>query len=193
MDNSKYLELVDLVGHKMSESIAEKASELLADFEHTEQCRKQAIEMMSVPRRTFSGLSEHVTTGHRLLDSAHPDINWRGMPLLCHDLDCLEDEWTCQYCGKVNPASARACGEGVWDGCGAPLPREDEPPHEVQELEQFGSFYVVKETDHPLPEMRFYSEPSMTVTHPGQTAREYKQAIGARVASALRKAISQWA
>ena len=128
-------------------------------------------------------------------DSQPP--SWRGMPLLCHDLDCLEDEWTCKYCGKVNPASALTCGEGAWDGCGAAKPgcgESDEPPRGVlhlrePELEQFGSFYVVKETDHPAPEMHFYPEPSMTITHPGQTAREHKQEIGVRLVSAFQKAI----
>ena len=167
MDNSKYLALVDLMGKDGADQIRDNAADFLASLD---------CEFKPEIRQDCGA------------------VNWRGMPLLCHDLDCLEDERTCPYCGKVNPANARACGEGVWDGCGASLPRQDEPPRGVlhlrePELEQFGSFYVVKETDRPMPEVRFYPESSMTVTHPGQTAKEHRQEIGARLVAAFQKAI----
>jgi len=31
--------------------------------------------------------------------------------------------WICRYCGKMNPNTALSCGEGKWDGCGAPKER----------------------------------------------------------------------
>ena len=136
---------------------------------------------------------------HKLLDSAHPDINWCGMPLLCHDLDCLEDEWTCQYCGKVNPANALACGQGKWDGCGASRPEYEEPPRGVLHLPNTNKYLSeiqeLEEDDQELIEMEFYPEPSIevTFTYPGRTAKEHKHAIMAQIGSAFRKAISQWA
>ena len=124
-----------------------------------------------------------------------PPINWRGMPLLCHDLNCLEDEWTCKYCGKVNPASALACGEGVWDGCGASRPEYEEPPRGVLHLPPNIPIHTFRNSEQAGPHWRealapdFYPEPSMTVTHPGKTAKEHKQEIGARLVSAFQKAI----
>ena len=176
MDNSKYLALVDLMGKDGADQVREDAAKFLASLD---------CEFKPEIRQDCGA------------------VNWRGMPLLCHDLDCLEDEWACKYCGKVNPASAKACGEGVWDGCGASRPECDEPPRGVLHLPQTRKYLSEIQDRHsqrPLPEMHFYPEPSMAVTHPGQTAQEHKKAIadfwhrgiGMRMAAAIKEAI-KWA
>ena len=123
-------------------------------------------------------------------------VDWAFVPVLTESLEpeIIALPWKCLYCGSTNPGEALYCGQCGPSHCGAPNPRCNEPPRGVlhlrePELEQFGSFYVVKETDHPMPEIHFYPESSMTVTHPGQTAKEHRQEIGARVLSAFQKAI----
>ena len=124
-----------------------------------------------------------------------PLSSWHNVPILSSPLEpeIVALPWECRYCGIAHPGDRLKCWDGV-NGCGAAKPEIEEPPRGVlhlrePELEQFGSFYVVKETDHPMPEMHFYPESSMTVTHPGQTAKEHKQEIGARLVSAFQKAI----
>ena len=219
MDNSKYLALVDLMGKEGADQAREKAAELEADLERAEWLRVKAIAVKAT-MDSYSGLSECIATGHTSGDGldavrwagdapvmvADPPITWRGMPLLCHDLDCLEDEWTCKYCGKVNPASAHACGEGVWDGCGAAKPEIGEPPRGALLLsnisrEQWEQAIIEREKrmavplvisgEMPGPSIHFYPEPDMevTISHPGRLAGDFELGLAARLLSAFQKAI----
>ena len=227
MDNSKYLALVDLMGKDKANQVRDNAAEFLAslDCEFRPEIRQDCGD----------GLDAVRWAGDAPVMVADPPITWRGMPLLCHDLDGLEDEWTCKYCGKVNPASATACGEGVWDGCGAPLPRCEEPPRGVLHMPQgpkpiakfwpywcprCGGTFVDRlaakgicphcsyqsctinpnlsdDVYHALldGDRSFYPDDykEVTVTHPGQTAREHRREIMARWTGALKGAMGKWA
>ena len=198
MDNSKYLALVDLMGKDKANQVRDNAAEFLAslDCEFRPEIRQDCGD----------GLDAVRWAGDAPVMVADPPITWRGMPLLCHDLDCLEDEWTCKYCGKVNPASAHACGEGVWDGCGAAKPEIGEPPRGALLLsnisrEQWEQAIIEREKrmavplvisgEMPGPSIHFYPEPDMevTISHPGRLAGDFELGLAARLLSAFQKAI----
>jgi len=198
VDNSKYLALVDLMGKDKANQVRDNAAEFLAslDCEFRPEIRQDCGD----------GLDAVRWAGDAPVMVADPPITWRGMPLLCHDLDCLEDEWTCKYCGKVNPASAHACGEGVWDGCGAAKPEIGEPPRGALLLsnisrEQWEQAIIEREKrmavplvisgEMPGPSIHFYPEPDMevTISHPGRLAGDFELGLAARLLSAFQKAI----
>jgi len=198
VDNSKYLALVDLMGKDKANQVRDNAAEFLAslDCEFRPEIRQDCGD----------GLDAVRWAGDAPVMVADPPITWRGMPLLCHDLDCLEDEWTCKYCGKVNPASAHACGEGVWDGCGAAKPEIGEPPRGALLLsnisrEQWEQAIIEREKrmavplvisgEMPGPSIHFYPEPDMevTISHPGRLAEDFELGLAARLLSAFQKAI----
>ena len=198
MDNSKYLALVDLMGKDKANQVRDNAAEFLAslDCEFRPEIRQDCGD----------GLDAVRWAGDVPVMVADPPITWRGMPLLCHDLDCLEDEWTCKYCSKVNPASAHACGEGVWDGCGAAKPEIGEPPRGALLLsnisrEQWEQAIIEREKrmavplvisgEMPGPSIHFYPEPDMevTISHPGRLAGDFELGLAARLLSAFQKAI----
>ena len=185
MDNSKYLALVDLMGKDGADQVRENAADFLAslDCEFKPEIRHEC-------RHEYPGLDNCV--------------DWAFVPVLTESLDTelvTLPWWRCEYCGSINSSEALYCGQCGPSHCGAPNPRCNEPPRGVlylrePELEQFSSFYVVKETDHPAPEMHFYPEQSMAATYPGgvwrqpgKTARDFKLELGTRLLSAFQKAI----
>jgi len=113
------------------------------------------------------------------------------MPLICHDLDDENPNWTCVYCGKVNPDCALVCGQGEWDGCGASRSVEEEPPRGTLQLREFGSFYVVKEPSAPVDFYAdFYPEPTMrVVSHPSKSFEDFKLKLGTRILAAYQRTI----
>ena len=185
MDNSKYLELVDLVGAERAKSVVEMGAELQAD--QAEWLRKKAIPNGSFP--------EHAQN-HELLSPAHPDvINWRGMSLLCHDLDneLVALPWQCEYCGSTNPGEALYCGQCGPSHCGAPKPGCDEPPRgilQLREPEPLG-YVKVKAAWRPDADQHFYPASNMevTITHPGKSFEDCKLELGKRVLAAFQRTI----
>lgn len=147
MANSKYLELVD--------------------FEQAEQLREQAADVLAVPRQSFPGLSECVTTGHRqgYYGDGFEALRWAGdPPVFCAgtmpETEIVALPWQCEYCGSANPGEALYCGQCGPSHCGAPKPGCEESPKGALQLREFGSFYVVEEPSRPVD---FYPEPTMYI------------------------------
>jgi hypothetical protein len=131
---------------------------------------------------------------HDLLSSTHRDLTWRGMPLLCHDLDDENPNWTCAYCGKVNPDGMLVCGQDEWDGCGAHRPVEEEPPRGVLQLRKDGWEHA-QSPNPPSSPVDFYAdfpEPTMrAVFHPGRAFEDFKLELGRRILAAYQKTIKE--
>ena len=126
-------------------------------------------------------------------NSKHPNLTWRGMPLICHDLDDENPNWTCVYCGKVNPDCALVCGQGEWDGCGASRSVEEEPPRGTLQLSNEGWEHALSPRQPSAPvdfHADFYPEPTMTVIHhPGKLAEDFKLELGTRILAAYQRTI----
>ena len=188
----------------------EIAAKLRADLERAEQLRGKAVAVMVEPERSFSGLSDYVTTGYTSGDGldavrwagdgtawvADPLPSWRDVPILSGPLETeiIALPWECSYCGSTNPGEALYCGQCGPSHCGAPNPRCNEPPRGVlhlREPEPLGYTRMIAAWQ-PDTDTHFYPTPSMPVphlVHPGQTAKEHKQEIGARVVAAFQRAI----
>ena len=106
----------------------------------------------------------------------------------------------CNYCGKVNPADARACGEGQWDGCGAALPERVHVAGTTIAPIDTGryrpSLYNSKPArdiwPHPVPLPRYRSRPGKTMRQFQRDVEVMKTQIGLALLPALQEALRQW-
>ena len=124
-----------------------------------------------------------------------PPQGWHNLAILSGipETEFIALPWKCEYCGLVHLGDRLRCWDGV-NGCGAPKPGCEEPPRGVLQLcpKTLGYLSEIEQEPRPLLSewLRFYPEPTMrVVSHPGKTAKEHKQEIRARLASAFQKAI----
>jgi len=185
----------------------EIAAKLRADLERAEQLRGKAVAVMVEPERSFSGLSDYVTTGYTSGDGldavrwagdgtawvADPLPSWRDVPILSGPLETeiIALPWECLYCGSTNPGEALYCGQCGPSHCGAPNPRCNEPPRGVLHLRGSRPAPLVISGEMPEPSIHFYPEPDMEVTiyHPGRLAGDFELELAARLRSAFQRAI----
>jgi hypothetical protein len=178
LDNSKYLELVDLVGAERAKSVVEIGAELQAN--QAEWLIKKAIPNGSFPDYVITESAEQ-----------------RNLPILsgAPETEFIALPWQCEYCGSTNPGEALYCGQCGPSHCGAPRPGGDGPPRDSLQLREFGSFYVVEDEKTPLPEVRFYPDDWKTVErHSVSLPRhleELKLELGRRILAAYQKTIKE--
>ena len=106
-----------------------------------------------------------------------------GSTFIVNESIAASGPWTCPYCGKENVSDAKACGEGEWDGCGAPKPKRkhscDDPLPDALEVA----------LRKPIPvghrSFDFYARQMERAVEEG------KRKIGISLAEAVRDALSE--